>query len=75
MKTITPIKIVATPKEKLITIVNRAINNAYLNSVVVRMIVDGVECLVYPNDNFAKVIHYVKLQLVMKQVEALETKS
>lgn len=71
MITIAPIKIVATKNEKLISIVNRAINNAYLNSVIVKLIVDGIECLVYPKDNFAKVVHYVKLQCVLKRMDEL----
>jgi hypothetical protein len=33
-----------------------------------------VDCLVYPNDNINKVIHYVKLQLVLARLDELESK-
>jgi hypothetical protein len=72
MKTIKPIEIQAKKNEKLIQLAKRAINNAYCNCSMVRLIVDGVECLVYPNDNLGKVIHYVKLHLVLNKLSELE---
>lgn len=74
MKTITPIKIEAKSKEKLIDAAKRAVNNAYCNCTIVRLVVDTVECLVYPEDNLTKIIHHVKLQILLNKLQAMEVK-
>ena len=74
MKTIAPIKINST-KDSLINSVKRAINNANINCSIVNLIVGTVECLVYPNDSFNKVLHYVKLQSILVRMQELEGKA
>ena len=75
MKTIVPIKIEATQKSSLIESAKRAINNANINCSIVNLIVGAVECLVYPNDNLTKVLHYVKLQSILVCIQELEGKA
>jgi hypothetical protein len=73
MKTIKPIVIESKGnKETLIDLAKRAINNAYCNSTIVRLVIDGIDCLVYPEDRLNTVIHYVKLQQVLKRLKELE---
>jgi hypothetical protein len=72
MKTIKPIEIRAKQGEKILTIVNRGINNAYCNNCIVKVIIDGIECLVYPFDSFNKVATYIKVQMIARRIKELE---
>lgn len=72
MKTITPIKIESKDKESLIETIRRGINNATINCSLVRLVVGAVDALVYPNDDYKKVLHYVKLQSVLARLQELE---
>jgi hypothetical protein len=69
MKTIRPINI--TADKSLINSVKRAINNASLNCSIVNLIVDKINCLVYPQDDMGKVLSYVKIQQLQSRIAEL----
>lgn len=73
MKTITPIKIQAKEKSILDSI-RHAINNATINSTVIIFIFNSIEMLVYPNDNYKKIIHYIKIQETLNKIKELQAK-
>lgn len=73
MKTIKPIVIESKgKKETLIDLAKRAINAAEINCSLVRLVIGGVDALVYPSDHLGKVIHHVKLQSVLLRLKEME---
>lgn len=73
MKTIKPIVIESKgSKETLIDLAKRALNAASMNCSIVRIVMGGVDALVYPSDQLNTIIHYVKLQLVLLRLKELE---
>lgn len=73
MKTITPISIQAKNKS-IVTSINHAINNATINGTIVKFLVSSVETLVYPNDNYKKILHHVRIQETLNKIKMLESK-
>lgn len=73
MKTIKPIVIESKgSKETLIDLCKRALNAAEINCSIVRLVINGVDALVYPGESLSKLIHHVKLQLVLIRLKELE---
>lgn len=73
MKTITPIKIVGK-KKSLIDNIRHGINNATINCSIIKLVVESVEVLVYPNDNITKILNYVRMQTLINKIAMLEAK-
>lgn len=76
MKTLRPIVIASKDsKETLITLAKRAINAAEMNCCIVRIVLNGIDALVYPQDNLSTIIHHVKLQSILLKLKELEAKA
>jgi len=73
MKTLRPIKITASIKDGLFNSAKRAINNAYCNNIIVQLVIDGIDCLVYPNDDAIKVIEHIKTLILEKKISQLKS--